>query len=328
MLFSLLKLEAYLRSIAEQFNNFIKHKMKTFLIKLSLKTKMYAIKYVIFVALLSLWINSAFAQSFIDTTKIWSIVSMDTGGGPYQGNLTTSQFKFDGDTIINLETYHILHSSFDANPQNWRANSFWKEKNDSVFQFNTTIESEELIYDFTLNENDSFHVDEFLTLKVDSVRSKEWGGRLRKHWYFHDLSGNPISNTVWIEGVGNTNNFTISSDIYIVGAISWLLCFTENDELVYQNPEYNSCYVVTSVPTFKKEPELVEVYSASENLVTVNPLTGNLGIIQIYNITGNQIIQEEIELEKRQICLPSTGAYIYRFIAKTGEMQNGKIVVR
>ena len=78
----------------------------------------------------------------------------------------------------------------------------------------------------------------------------------------------------------------------------------------------------------KKEPELIEVYNIGENVVTVKPLTGNSGIIQIFDITGNQIIQEGIELKESQICLPATGAYIYRFIAKTSEVQNGKVVVR
>ncbi len=268
------------------------------------------------------------AQSFTDTTKMWSIISMDTGGGPYQGNLTTTHFKFSGDTIINSETYHILYNSLDDKQQNWRIDSFWREKNDSIFKRYPNADDVKLIYDFTLEEKDTFKVDENFELYVDSVRIKEWGGKERKHLYLSSPGYEQWGETIWIEGVGNIGVFLYSTDYRLVGAVSSLLCFTENGELVYQNPEYNSCSVNTSVPTVKKEPEIVEVFSIAENLITVNPLTSYSGIVQIYDIIGNQITQKEIELTENRICLPKTGTYIYRFISKTGEVQNGKIVVR
>jgi hypothetical protein len=195
------------------------------------------------------------AQSFIDTTKIWSIVITDSGGGPSHGSKTTSYFKFTGDTTINSKDYFVLCECNDVNRKIWRINSYWREKNDSVFQFNPNTGNEDLIYDFILTENDSFLVDEQITLYVDSVRMKEWGEKVRKHWYFHKFNGNTSNITVWIEGVGNINNFTQSSDIDIAGAFTNLLCFTENGELVYQNPEYNSCYINTK--TYNLPPDML-----------------------------------------------------------------------
>lgn len=302
--------------------------MKIFIIGLYLRSKMNTLKYAIFIALSLLCEYSALAQSFIDTSKIWSIVSIDAGGGPYQGAKTTIHFKFVGDTVINTEKYYILYNSSDISLQNWKVHSFWNEKNDSIFRYNSYYEEQKLIYDFSIAEKDSFQINESLTLFADSVRFKEWGGKMRKHWYFHKLNGNPTDITVWIEGAGNINNFTQSSDIDIAGAITRLLCFTENGELVYQNPEYNSCSVNTSVHTIKNEPKLIEVYNSCENKILVNLLISNPGIFQVYDLTGNKIVQKEIELIESKINLPSKGTFIYRFITQNGEVQTGKVLVK
>ena len=89
----------------------------------------------------------------------------------------------------------------------------------------------------------------------------------------------------------------------------------------------NGWHLLT-VPTIKKGPEFIEVYNSGDNSFTVNPLTNNQGIIHVYNIIVYEIIQEDIKLTKSQICLPTAGSYIYRFISKTGEIQNGKIVAK
>ena len=70
---------------------------------------------------------------------------------------------------------------------------------------------------------------------------------MRKHWYFVGGENNRTKTTVWIEGVGNINNFTRSSEAGIYGGISYILCFEENGQLVYQNPQYNDCYINISV---------------------------------------------------------------------------------
>jgi hypothetical protein len=187
------------------------------------------------------------AQSFIDTTKIWSIVITDSGGGPSHGSKTTSYFKFTGDTTIKAKDYFVLYECNDVKRKIWRINSYWREKNDSVFQYNTNTGNEDLMYDFILTENDTFLVNEQITLYVDSVRMKEWGEKLRKHWYLSSSGFEQCGTTVWIEGVGNIDLFLLSTNCNLVGAITSLLCFTENNKLVYQNPEYNDCYINSSV---------------------------------------------------------------------------------
>jgi hypothetical protein len=269
-----------------------------------------------------------FSQNFISEDKVWSIVS---NGGMDNPWTVTTGLKFLGDTIIQQKTYKKLYMAEDEQKQNWALSSLWFERNDSVFRYSTLYEKNILVYDFTLTEKDSFTIRENdLYIIVDSIRTKEWGNKEREFYYFHPSLNYSFYNiqTVWIKGVGQLGFMTRSTEVDIWGPYSSLLCFKEDGELVYQNPEYNSCSVFTAVSTIKKEPEIVEIYNPGGNRIIINPLTTNPGVIQIFDIKGNLIIEEEIEFEETQFCLQTTGAYIYRFISKTGEVQNGKVVVR
>ena len=267
-----------------------------------------------------------FSQNFISEDKKWSIVSKIYSEDDIDRKVTTS-LKFLGDTTIQETSFKKLYSSDDKLKENWTLHSLWFERNDSIFSRSVWYEGNKLEYDFTLSEKDTFTIyKDNLYLIVDSIRTKVWGNKEREFFYFHSPLSYNIQ-TVWIKGVGQLGYMPRSTEIGISGASCSLLCFEEDNELVYQNPEYNSCSVFTSITTMKNEPDFVEVYNPGENLIIINPLSTNRGIIQIFNISGYQIIQEEVDLKETQICLPISGAYIYRFISKTGEVQNGKIIV-
>jgi hypothetical protein len=188
--------------------------------------------------------GNLFSQNFISENKVWSIVSE---GGMEQPWIRTISCKFSGDTTVQQTHYKKLYISEDEQKMDWKLNSLWLERNDSIFKYWPWTSETKLVYDFNITEKDSFRIDEFLTLYVDSVRVKEWGGKMRKHWYFVGVEHYSSKTTLWIEGVGNKNNFTRSSEVGITGGTSSILCFEENDQLVYQNPQYNDCYINSSV---------------------------------------------------------------------------------
>ena len=130
-----------------------------------------------------------------------------------------------------------------------------------------------LIYDFNVEEGDSFHIDIMYSLsymKVDSIRYLNWEGSTRKHWFFHKSNSDTSSwnRTKWIEGVGQLGLLERPSEIGISGATVKLLCFWENGNLVYHNPDFSSCYIKTSVPFISNNKELISL--------TPNPATTQL----------------------------------------------------
>lgn len=179
-----------------------------------------------------------FSQNFISETKVWRI-GAKIYSEPCCG-YRNDAFRFRGDSTINDTTYMKLCESTDESLTNWQLFGLWRETPDQkVYQRNYYGE-EILMYNFSLVKNDTFRTAN-ITLKVDSVLIKNWGGKLRKHWYLNPVSGDDFHRTVWIEGVGQPNGL-IHNINGTVGATPFLLCFSENGQLVYQNPEYNTCY--------------------------------------------------------------------------------------
>jgi hypothetical protein len=213
------------------------------------------IKWSIGIALLNIQIV-AYSQNFINETKQWAIVSYIA---PDPVNLFTTFYKFMGDSTFNGKTYHKLYKSTDSSQTSWSLYSLWYERNDSVFQYYSPT-SDSLIYDFNIQEGDSLPINSQAYMKVDSIRYLEWGGSIRKHWFFCKTNSDcsPWYRTIWIEGVGQTAYFPRSSDIGWIGVVNQLLCFHENGNLVYQNPNFTSCYV--QVPTITKSNELINLF--------------------------------------------------------------------
>jgi len=264
------------------------------------------------------------AQNLIDETKQWaviSIASMDT-------NLkSTHYYKFSGDSILNGSTYHILYKSTDSMQLNWTIDSYWWERNDSVFLrgFDCGLylnDSTSLVYDFNLQVGDSFTYN----IKVDSIRYFEWGGSIRKHWFFNQIDWNPYGCITWVEGVGNLRNFNYPSEC-LNSMKESLLCFHENGNLVYQNTNYNSCYVQTSSEMIINISKTNISISPSDNgrLIINNP-TSEKGVIDFYTIDGRQIKELVIESEKTQVDLKDSRMIIYKFTNLNGKTQTGKFL--
>jgi len=279
---------------------------------------------VVIILALSININSI-AQNFISENKLWSIISRDASGENMWEK--THSFKFMSDTTLNENQYQKLYISTD-NGENWRLNSLWSERNDSVFQYFPSEEVDSLIYNFNLQEKDSFYYNPVGYLSVDSITNQMWGNSERKIIY---LSSNRYSypQTKWIQGVGQDGYITQSSEIGLTGAFNNILCFHEDGELVYQNPDYNRFYINTNtaVTTLDDQVKLIEVFPNDKGLLTIRILNQHQGELTLFNLEGKQLIQQKINAVETQIYIPATGIIMYQFTNNKGKKQTGKIVV-
>jgi len=202
--------------------------------------------------------GNLFSQNFISENKVWSIV---TEGGMEQPWTRTTSYKFSGDTTIHQMQYKKLYISKDEQKKDWKLNSLWVENNDSVFQYSLASEENLLIYDFNISEKDSFlnlNTDNYLY--VDSIRTREWGIGVRKLIYFHSKEQSNL-HTIWINGVGQNGNITRSSEAGVTGGFNSILCFEENGQLVYQNPQFNNCYINSEAPANTSSHDYQTVFS-------------------------------------------------------------------
>lgn len=262
--------------------------------------------------------NNLFSQSLISENKLWRTVFKSYSdpcciNAPYA-------LKFKGDSIINDTIYTKLLESKDESLGKWTLNGLWRETKDKkVFRRDLSHQNETLLYDFSLEKNDTFHTHG-LTFKVDSVLNKTWGGKLRKHWYLNTYRAETDSadkhySTLWIEDVGRPGFFPDNIN-KPYGAISYLLCFSEDGQMVYKNPQFNTCFL-TSTESISR--------AGKQNKVYPNPATSELliegdfdkeAVLELYSTQG--------ELVKTE-CMDGGGSK-YRIDIKT--LRSGIYVLR
>jgi len=157
--------------------------------------------------------------------------------------------KIGNDTIINGIRYYELLTARDEFSSIWTSNGYIREciVSRSVYYKPIANESEILLYDFSLQVGDEVLSYDFIfptrrhnvLIRVEAIDYVLIGEKLRKRMNVRvtDLSRDFFRNHVWIEGIGNMDGFlrsTFGTPIAGGGPIS-LLCFFQNDELIYKN---------------------------------------------------------------------------------------------
>ena len=291
------------------------------------------VKYCLFAFYLCLS-SSLFAQGFISEGKLWRI-----GSQVYVEpccRLANIAFKFKGDSVINDKTYVKLLKSEDESLSKWTLYELWRETIDmKIYRRHLFQQTEKLLYDFSFVKGDTIDAG-FATFKVDSVPTKLWGGKMRKHWYLNPVhaEGDSVKEwykTLWVEDVGQIDYFPFNFS-GAVGATSYLLCFQENGQQVYQNPKYNTCFYTSAINI--KNP-------VSEFKVYPNPVSGELFIqpisnteevytLEMYSVKGELVKTECLEpgsnLHRIETGSFQNGIYILRLISDSGKYAEEKII--
>ncbi len=197
-------------------------------------------KKIILITLFALFAGSAFGQSLIETNKMWNIVDCTNFGPCY-----TSSFKFEGDTLINEILYKKFMESWDAPSEIWTYHSAFREdETGKVYGIQGWEIEEQLFYDFDLEPGDDFNFffpgsSYPITMHVTDVDSVTLlNGEKRKRIIFY--------NEQWIEGIGSTFGIPFVAYHWNLFDLTYELnCFYTNDELLYKNGSYETCWYTT-----------------------------------------------------------------------------------
>lgn len=279
-------------------------------------------------------ISPSLCQNLIEENKLWSNTTI---GSEVGSEYSSYYIKLYGDTTIDGTEYKFVLSSEDIDHEIWYKFGVIREDtiNKKVFQYNLYEHEDELLYDFNLNSGDSIFYD-YRYIKVDTVIFAPFGNSSNILKQIH-LNANG-ENTIWIEGIGSMNGILngISSFGY-VGAYNYLVCFSVNDSLLYQNPNFDDCFPLGF-------PNLIERYDQEPN--------GNLDVfyddnriefklkravkssenkLQIFSVKGNKVYETALQHNNKVTISKENfeqGLYIYRFTNSNKLIQSGKIIVR
>ncbi len=281
---------------------------------------------------------SAFSQLdkyIVNEEGLWSTLEIHCL--PTGNNYTTYFIKLEGDTIIDGFAYKEIWRSDEENLSNWVSYGFMRENEDHEVFLRPADYTEGLIYDFGVNPGDSIealniylnsnNVLNFVVTDVDSVLLLD---RYRKRVSLYEY--NNQKEEVWVEGLGSYFGILNScNDSYGLACGGYLaLCYEEDNMLVYQDPEYETCYyaVTTGVASSKSLNYRAFPNPAKDFLNISFPSDGER-LIEIWGFFGKKIInnlyfQKNILLNLQEV---DNGTYIIKVLDSENYYLPYKLIV-
>jgi len=257
-----------------------------------IKTFMKKVKTALFSTLFSIIAISAFGQDYyplIQENNTWNVLSV--AGFIFDTTYSTITYKLTGDTIINAKTYKKLYASEEEQAVNWSLWGFMREDTDKKVWIRWHSDDEEfLAYDFSIDVGDSVLVgiDNPEYLRVDSITEVVINQSQRKKFWLSAINLPTFYNEIWIEGIGSSKGICWSGSVLVVGGWYRLLCMHENETLIYSNPNYESCYLITEINEIEN-PSL-KIFPNPATTQTSLQLPENTALSQIqlalYNSSG------------------------------------------
>ncbi|MCK9220828.1 MAG: T9SS type A sorting domain-containing protein [Bacteroidales bacterium] len=281
-----------------------------------------------------------FSQSLVTSNKAWSNLKSDYWN---PNNLSTENFKFTNDTIINNYVYKKIERSIDENQQNWSFYGFIREDSiKRVFYKLNASEQEYLFYNFTIQLYDTITAYSINTFEnylyvqpqiyfVISVDSVLIGETFRKRINLGIPEDSTYAFEQWIDSTGNIGGLLHNNEM-LVGRDSYsLLCFSEDGILKYHHPNYDSCYVLTGLD-IKNDVEMKVRISPNpiierSTLVVENSNRTAKMQIDFYDIMGRKVYSKiflnELQLTRNEF---QPGIYFYKIVDRFGYILIGKII--
>lgn len=271
-------------------------------------------------------VNLCFSQNLLSEDKLWSNAII----GTENIDIYRSSYwiKFQGDTTLNNVQYKKILQANDSLHSDWFLSGFIREDDvaQKVYLFNNYTKSDVLLYDFSLEKGDSILMWDGLTsAKIDTILYEPFGDSkdsLKQICFYKGCTHK------WIKGIGSSLGVLNGLNaLKTVGAYNYLVCYYENEKLIYSNPLFNDCYITTGISPFHKTPELVKVISAPNGILVLELTSSVSGTIFIFNMLGEIVSQKKILDSTSQLYVPGTGIYLYRFVSDDGQIQTGKTFI-
>ncbi len=207
------------------------------------------------------------------------------------GEIDSRRYTFDSDTLFqNGNGYTELLSSSDEMGSDWTGTGkFFRMTDSKVFEL--IDDSDYLLYDFSLNVGDTFIVQatndwpearKLVVTAVDSITLMDQSKRKRLVLECENGSGEHT----WIEGIGDLRGLLAVKKSCLIDVNENLLCFSFNEEVLYQDPDEGECWLTTS--TKDPIPDDFTLYPnpASDRIFISGEMSNRSMEFTIYSSTG------------------------------------------
>ncbi len=228
---------------------------------------------------------------FLDSTIVWTERHHYWIGG--------ESFKYTIDatpSIISDKSYYELLKTDEELSEDWVGTSYFIRAENNIIYVNQFSNESEL-YNFNLTLNDTFSEYQGVDLIVDSIDTVALlTGEQRKRWKLRCKFDDPETAiyTEWIEGIGNINGLLAISSMS--GCVfdadgSDIMCMYRNDTLIYDDPAYDSCWLLPTALEDLKEESIILVPNPTAESISIVGLEQEFVTIIIYDAVGKLVYQ-------------------------------------
>lgn len=270
--------------------------------------------------------------------KQWNVLYSMEGPSPTLPHRKTTSYSISGDTVLDGTSYKKLFGTIHEDLSNWQLQGALRENADGqvffrAYKSNHTFENQEsLLYDFSMQMGDSIYYYDNPTsclklLRVNDTILEGENTPRKKYVFRMEENGHPTihGNETWIEGIGSEFGLLFPGSRFLVGGTYDLLCYYEDDDLIWQNPNFNSCYLSTDGVEESEAGVSLSVHpNPAKDLVRIEGLESSE--VQIYNTLGQLVSVNHNTNEISVRDLPK-GIYLLRITDVNGSSFTSRIVV-
>ncbi|MFP4664806.1 MAG: T9SS type A sorting domain-containing protein [Bacteroidales bacterium] len=252
--------------------------------------------------------------------KIWNFTTEYYPEAPDNpGDTITISYLLSGDTVINSTTYQILYQIACAETANVQPAgdpvAFLRENTDSQRVFIYSEGEELLLYDFSLQEGDTVHGEDYAFESHLDMVVTQTDSILINENYCKQIDFNVTDDNNWTSGWTESTGGVSLLD-YIKGD-TWyseiLNCLYEDGLLVYYDTEYNDCCPeVTGIEDENVHHANLKIYpNPAMNTVQIEFNDSEPAHVSILDIRGKLVHKAPLESGKAEIDLSHLPAGVY-----------------
>ena len=203
-----------------------------------------------------------------------------------------------------------------------------REEDGKVWKRYSIAHPEILLYDFTASVGDTLRIGDFAEeMVLDSISVVQIGDVDRRKFWFgleYDGFGNPHTKETWVEGFGSDFGLLWSGYYGVYDGWHCLLCFHQNGELIWQNPEYNTCTYPYDAVEESEDSEISVYPNPGSNIFSIRTTLQNARI-EIYDLSGKLIHKQEITDNVTSINAEGwvAGTYVWKVYASNSGVSTG-----
>ena len=267
----------------------------------------------------------------IKPTSEWKINFDEISAIPnWTGGEEEFRLFVDKDTLINALSYYKLYKSGIAHYDTiFSFDHVYvgaiRDENNKFYFIEKNTTNEIILYDFDLTEDDTIYTDVEHNMAITSIETLEDGRKkfnINKTDFQHGECSN-IFNTYLIEGIGSMGGLFYESPCEHIGFMEhFLLCYYENDSIVYHNSlSPISCDNTSSISpknTIKINifPNPASIYITINLSENIDPET----TVNIYDMLGRCVMSEKFQLLNNSLKLDISqyykGLYLFEILNK------------